>query len=178
VGAAQAAKLSPQCRDTKSPASAGLFFCLTKTTEGLLRRKLPTRAGIAGRTGRIAMRASGWMLTLALLAGGASAREAGDRVLARWAADGMWYPARVSAVQGREVDVAYDDGDVAVVDAADVRAIDWRPGSRLQCNWKNQGAYYWGKVAAMSGEQITFHYDDGYAETMTISRCRSMPAVE
>jgi hypothetical protein len=120
----------------------------------------------------------GGFLGLALLAGMASAREAGDRVLAVWPADGMWYPARVADVSGRAVKVAYDDGDVAVVDAADVRAIDWHKGSRLQCNWKNQGAYYWGRVAVMSGEQITFHYDDGYTETMTISRCRSLPAVE
>jgi hypothetical protein len=124
------------------------------------------------------MRISRWMLALALLACGAHAREAGDRVLARWAADGMWYPARVSAVQGRDVSVAYDDGDVAVVDAGDVRAIDWATGSSLQCNWKNQGAYYGGEVAAMDGETITFHYDDGTSETMTISRCRSLPDVE
>jgi hypothetical protein len=113
-----------------------------------------------------------------LLAGGAMAREAGDRVLAVWPADGMWYPAHITEVAGRSVKVAYDDGDVATLDAADVRAVDWGRGSRLQCNWKNQGAYYWGRVDAMDGEQITFHYDDGYDETMTISRCRSMPAVE
>jgi hypothetical protein len=126
----------------------------------------------------IAMRISGSMLLFALLAGGVAAREPGDRVLARWAADGMWYPARVSAVRGNEVSVAYDDGDVAVVEAADVRAVDWRTGSRLQCNWKNQGAYYAGRVGAMEGETITFRYDDGYTETMTISRCRSLPDVE
>jgi hypothetical protein len=90
----------------------------------------------------------------------------------------MWYPARVSAVQGGHVSVAYDDGDVAVLVAGDVRALDWHAGSRLQCNWKNQGAYYGGEIAAMDGETITFHYDDGYTETMTISRCRSAPAVE
>jgi hypothetical protein len=107
-----------------------------------------------------------------------AARNAGDRVLAVWPADGMWYPARISAVSGREVEVAYDDGDIATLDAADVRAVDWGPGSRLQCNWKNQGAYYWGQVATMAGEQVTFHYDDGAVETMTLGRCRSMPTVE
>lgn len=113
-----------------------------------------------------------------VLAGAASAREPGDRVLARWTPDGMWYPARIADVTGREVTVRYDDGEIAIMDAADVRQLDWRTGSRLQCNWKNQGLYYWGDVVAMAGEELTFHYDDGYKETMTVSRCRSMPAVE
>lgn len=117
-------------------------------------------------------------LALALLAGAAGARDVGDRVLAVWAADGMWYPARITAITGREVTVAFDDGDVAIMDAADVRAVDWGAGSRLQCNWKNQGPYYWGKVLSLDGEAITFAYDDGYKETMTISRCRSAPTIE
>jgi hypothetical protein len=121
------------------------------------------------------MRTFGWMLALALFAGSASAREAGDRVLARWAADGMWYPARIAQVAGSEVTVTYDDGQVAIMDAADVRAIDWAAGSRLQCNWKNQGLYFKGEVAARDGEQLTFVYDDGYRESLTISRCRAMP---
>jgi hypothetical protein len=118
------------------------------------------------------------VVALLLFAAGASARQAGDRVLAAWPGDGMWYPARIASIDGRSVEVAFDDGDVAVLDAADVRAVDWGRGSRLQCNWKNQGAYYWGRVEAMDGERITFHYDDGDDETMTISRCRSMPTVE
>src|SRR5688500_8874722 len=94
---------------------------------------------------------SGWLFALMLLTGGARAPEGGHRVLARWSADGMWYPARVTSVAGGGVQVAYDDGDVAVVEAADVRLIDWRVGSRLQCNWKNQGAYYTGTVGAKNG---------------------------
>ena len=118
------------------------------------------------------------VLVAALFAATATARDVGDRVLARWTPDDMWYPARITAITGREVTVAYDDGDVAIMDAADVRQLDWRVGSRLQCNWKNQGPYYWGEVVSMEDEVITFHYDDGYKETMTVSRCRQMPAVE
>jgi hypothetical protein len=113
-----------------------------------------------------------------VLSAHAAARNAGDRVLARWPADGMWYPAHIREVSGREVTVNYDDGNVAIMDAADARAVDWGPGSRLQCNWKNQGTYHGGQVATMAGEQVTFHYDDGAIETLTISRCRSMPTVE
>ena len=113
-----------------------------------------------------------------LLSTSAHARAVGDRVLAVWAADGMWYPGRIDDISGREVRVTFDDGDIAVMDAADVRAVDWVVGSRLQCNWQNRGPYYWGKVVSMEGERLTFKYDDGHVEDMTISRCRSMPTVE
>ena len=111
-----------------------------------------------------------------LLAGTAQARAPGERVLARWSGDALWYPARVLADAGGSVQVAFDDGDVEAVAAADVKAIDWRVGSRLQCNWQNKGTYYGGVVAAMQGETITFQYDDGDVEAMTISRCRASVA--
>lgn len=53
------------------------------------------------------------VLAATLFAGTASSRDLGDRV---------------SVVQGRDVSVAYDDGDVAVVGAGDVRSIDWATG--------------------------------------------------
>jgi hypothetical protein len=112
-------------------------------------------------------------VALALLAGTAHAQTAGDRVLAQWEADGMWYPARITAVKGREVHVAFDDGDVAVLGALQLRDLDWTRGSRLQCNWRNQGRFYDGTVDYIDGERIDFRYDDGDRETMTISRCRS-----
>ena len=102
----------------------------------------------------------------------ASAFEPGERVLARWSGDALLYPGRVQSVDGATVTIAFDDGDVAAVSAEDVKDLDWRAGTRLQCNWKNQGTYYGGVVARMDGEVIDFQYDDGYRETMTISRCR------
>jgi hypothetical protein len=115
---------------------------------------------------------------LALLAGAAAANSPGERVLARWAPDGYWYPARLTDLSGREATVTYDDGKVAIMGVADVRAIDWRAGSRLQCDWKSLGAYYAGKVLAMDGESITFLYDDGYKESLTVSRCRTPSAAK
>ena len=101
------------------------------------------------------------------------AAQAGDeRVLARWA-DGMWYPARVQASDAAGLRVSFDDGDVAVVNANSVKKIDWRVGTRLECNWHNQGKYFPGKIATMRAEIIELHYDDGDAEQMTISRCRA-----
>ena len=110
---------------------------------------------------------------LALAATGALAQNAGDRVLAKWGGDGLFYPGRVQQVEDKNYVVAFDDGDIATVRKADLREVDWKPGSRLQCNWKNQGRYYPGRVEEMKGESIVFLYDDGYRETITISRCRS-----
>ncbi|KFN49192.1 tudor domain-containing protein [Arenimonas composti] len=118
------------------------------------------------------------VLLLLLVAVGASAQAPGDRVLALWPADGMWYPARVEARAGDEVQVAYDDGDVGTVRADQFVPLHWEAGSTLQCNWRNRGRYYPGVVERIDGERIEFRYDDGDRETMTISRCRSLPPLE
>ena len=134
---------------------------------------LPGRAG-RPRTGNDMRNAIMAMAALlAMLAGHAWAQATGDRVLAQWDADGMWYPARITAVEGRTIHVAFDDGDLATVGALQVREIDWRAGSRVQCNWRNQGRYYGGSITFMEGERIDVRYDDGDSETMTIGRCRS-----
>src|SRR5690242_4886174 len=92
----------------------------------------------------------------------AIAQTKGDRVLGRWPADGLWYPARVQSVGPEGVEIAFDDGDVATVTKSDLRAPNWKAGTRLQCNWKNQGKYYNGKIETISGETIEVLYDDGY----------------
>lgn len=113
-------------------------------------------------------------LLLLVLATGAAAHAPGDRVLAVWGEDGLWYPARVEKVDAAGVHVLYDDGDTGVVKSSEVGPIDWKAGTVLQCNWKNQGKYYRGVVETVDGEKIEFHYDDGYKESITISRCRGL----
>jgi len=120
------------------------------------------------------MRRSVSLLIVSLLvAASAAAQTKGDRVLGRWPADGMWYPARVQTVGPEGVELAFDDGDVTTVTRTDVRAPNWKAGTRLQCNWKNQGKYYGGRIESISGETIEVLYDDGTRERITISRCRS-----
>jgi hypothetical protein len=122
---------------------------------------------------RLRVLASGALLVAGMAVAGVEPDwSPGDRVLARWSGDAMLYPARVQKVEGNAVLVAFDDGDVAAVAMRDVRSVTWKAGTRLQCNWKNQGTYYGGIVATMDGESIVFLYDDGDRETMTISRCR------
>jgi hypothetical protein len=121
-----------------------------------------------GKPANLSLGLAAWLAVAA-----ASAHAPGERVLAPWAGDGYWYPARVQSADEATVRVAFDDGDVSAVAAGDVRPLDWRAGSRLQCNWRNRGEYYDGVVATMDGETIEFHYDDGDRETITISRCRA-----
>lgn len=112
-------------------------------------------------------------LALGLLTNIASAQVEGDRVLAVWDADGYWYPGEIDYVDRLGIHIAFDDGDEAVVGRNEVRRVDWRAGSRLECNWKNEGEYFEGRVNWMRGESMEFLYDDGFREQITISRCRS-----
>lgn len=115
-------------------------------------------------------------LFLVLLAGAGvevEAHQRGDRVLAKWPADGLWYPARVQSVDADGLKIAFDDGDLLTLSERDLRAIDWRVGTRVSCNWQNKGRYFGAKIAAIKGEAIEIAYDDGDREQATISRCRA-----
>lgn len=101
----------------------------------------------------------------------------GDRVLGRWG-DGYWYPATVDRLDGDDLEVHFDDGDVARLGKERLRTIDWREGTRLQCNWKNQGRYFRATLAQREGERIEIAYDDGERETATLGRCRSGDAAQ
>ncbi len=109
---------------------------------------------------------------LVLLTTIAFAWKAGDRVLGQWS-DGLWYPAKISGVAGADFNISFDDGDTAVLPAAKVRKINWKIGTKVQCNWKRGGTYYTGTITKMEGESIHISYDDGDQEDSTISICRS-----
>jgi hypothetical protein len=109
-----------------------------------------------------------WLPTLVI-----AAPDAGDRVLAVWGPDGFYYPGRVQTLTDGGVAIAFDDGDVATVRPDQLRPIDWKVGTELQCNFRNQGKYYPARIARMRGETISIAYADGDNEQATISRCRS-----
>lgn len=109
---------------------------------------------------------------LIFVAAVAYAWQAGDRVLGQWS-DGYWYPASIAGVDGANYSVSFDDGDTAVLPASKVRAMNWKVGTKVQCNWKQGGVYYSGTITSMEGEYIHISYDDGDQEDSTISICRS-----
>lgn len=102
----------------------------------------------------------------------AFAWNVGDRILGQWT-DGLWYPAKVAGVQDGKFAVTFDDGDVGVLASAQIKRIDWRVGTKVQCNFRNAGLYYPGTITQMRGEVIHISYDDGDQEGATISRCRA-----
>lgn len=116
-------------------------------------------------------------LTLGLLvgpfSGTAHAQAVGDRVTALWEEDGLWYPAEIEFIDREGIHVSFDDGDQAIVARNEVRRLNWRVGTALECDWKNEGEYYPGRINSMRGENIDFVYDDGGREQLTVSRCRS-----
>ena len=91
-------------------------------------------------------------------------------MLARWS-DG-WYVGTVVKKVGDGVQVVFDDGDEAVVPSSGIRPLDWTTGTRVQCNFKGAGLYYWGVIAERSGVRATINYDDGDREVTLIGRCR------
>ncbi len=120
------------------------------------------------------MNRSRLLLVASLLyaAAASAAPPPGARVLAQWG-DGLWYPAKVGSTEGSRISVNFDDGDVAAVSPAQVKPLDWQAGTRVECNWHNQGRYYPGKLASIAGDNIQIRYDDGDSEAATVARCRS-----
>lgn len=112
-------------------------------------------------------------LGLVLCATNASAQVAGDRVLAYWEPDGLWYPGEIDYVDRQGFHIVFDDEDEAVVSRQEVRWLNWRVGSRIECNWQNGGEYFPGRIHSMRGERIDFAYDDGAREQLTVSSCRA-----
>ncbi len=107
-----------------------------------------------------------------VLSGSLFALSIGDRVLGRWS-DGYYYPATVVSIKGVSAELDYDDGDNAVVPAAQVKSITWKVGTKLECNFQNAGRYYPGTITQKNGDSIHIDYDDGDKEDTTIGHCRS-----
>jgi hypothetical protein len=103
----------------------------------------------------------------------AHAQTQGDWVLGNYRGQGYWFPGIVQSVDGGNVTVRYDDGDVETVGRSAVRPYDWMIGMAVECNWKNQGQWYRGTIASLAGESIGIAYDDGDKETTKTGRCRS-----
>ena len=111
-------------------------------------------------------------LAIGLFSGAANAQVAGERVVALWAEDGFWYPARIQSVD-RQVHVIFDDRSVAAVRKNEVRSLDWRAGTQLECNWQNKGQFFAGTITTIRGESIFLTYNDGDTERLTVRHCRA-----
>lgn len=112
-------------------------------------------------------------LALALFCSTAEAFRAGDRVLARWGNDGMWYPATVEYVDRLGLHITYDDGDEGTVRQTDLMILNWRVGTMIECNWHDEGEYRSARISQKRGDSIEVRYADNEAERTTVGSCRS-----
>ncbi|MBY0611399.1 MAG: hypothetical protein K2P80_04380 [Beijerinckiaceae bacterium] len=115
-------------------------------------------------------------LTIALLIAGigsAQAQTPGDWVLAKWKNGAYWFPGVIQSVTGDKLVIKYDDGDRETLSISSVRPYDWQIGARVECNFKNGGQWFAGKITALGGESLSIAYDDGDKESTRTGRCRS-----
>ena len=127
----------------------GKFAALAKNRSAKLKLAMPSRNGDA----RVQL-------------------QTGMRVLGQWG-DGFWYPATLGEQKGDVFQVAFDDGDRADLPRTRIRPIDWKIGSRVQCNWNSYGRYYQGTITRSNGDLVHINYDDGDQENTSIGKCRS-----
>ncbi len=97
--------------------------------------------------------------------------QTGDRVLASWL-DGFFYPGKIRQVQGDSCEIAFDDGDRAWVDAANVRRPDIKVGNEVFCRFHAGPLYLPGTIQTQNGEKIQVKYESGETEWTTISMVR------
>lgn len=112
------------------------------------------------------------VLSLALPAPALAFGE-GEWVLAQWKGSEFWFPGVVRGASGGKITIHYDDGTVETRPENQVRPYDWSVGTRVECNFQNQGKWYAGRIAALNNAKALIHYDDGDKENTTTGRCRS-----
>jgi hypothetical protein len=104
----------------------------------------------------------------------ATAQAVGDWVLGQWHGGNDWYPGVVMARNGNQVTIRYDDNTTETRPANQVRAYNWRVGSRVVCRFTN-GNWYDATITAMDpgGLTISVRYADGDTQITNTGRCRS-----
>lgn len=96
----------------------------------------------------------------------------GDRVLAWWSNEALWYPGTVKGMDGENYVVGYDDGTSAPLPADHLRPLVIETGQRLQANWLGAGTWYSGVVERKDGDKLAIKYADGDEETIEVSKVR------
>jgi hypothetical protein len=121
------------------------------------------------------MKLAKWGLLMGLMFASLSALayQPGEWVLARYRNGAYWYPGVVHSDRNGTVAVNYDDGDREVLPSNLVKNYSWQVGTRVECNWKNGGKWFAGRITALRGGALSIAYDDGDKENTSTGRCRS-----
>jgi DUF971 family protein len=97
----------------------------------------------------------------------------GQRVLGRWQRGPIYYPGKITRVEGERIWIDYDDGDKEATDVAWVRLAPaafgspWKVGQRVLAHWRPAGAFFVGVIRSIQGNAVQIHFDDGDRATIT-----------
>ena len=104
-----------------------------------------------------------------------SAQQAGEYALAQFQGNAKWFPGVVVSRFGYMVRVRYDDGTVEDRPRNQVRAYDWRVGSKIECMFTDN-QWYAATITAMNADGVSLairYDDDGVMERTTTAKCRA-----
>jgi hypothetical protein len=105
----------------------------------------------------------------------ALAHEVGDWVLAPWQDSDQTFPGVVTATSGNAVTIRFDDGTKETRIASEVRAFNWRAGSKVECRWTD-GHWYAATIRSLAADGYTMQVrydDDGVIQNTNTGKCRS-----
>ena len=98
----------------------------------------------------------------------------GDRTFAYWEGDGYWYPATITAIDGEDITVRWDEDDSEEVVAADcLDGYSVVVGETGAESWStDDDEYYPVTVNDVQGESIQVEYEDATIEWVDITNLR------
>lgn len=108
---------------------------------------------------------------LLLMATSAGAYTAGEKVLGRFGNMDYWYPATISAVEGGQFALNYDDGSTETVAKSQLRPLVWKKNQQIECQFEAD----WQR-AVMTGESagsLTGLLEDGSTKSSPVAKCRT-----
>jgi hypothetical protein len=99
---------------------------------------------------------------------GAGAWQVGDRVLAHWSRNGLWYAGTVRGADGDAYHVVFDDGDQTWVQADELTALELPPGTPVLAPRPGRLGYCPAEVRNFDGARVRLRYDDGVEESVAL----------
>lgn len=99
--------------------------------------------------------------------------DIGDRVLALWPVEDIWwYAGTVIELEDEEFVIAYDDGDRAVLASEHLAPLELTVGTIVHGRFQAGEAYFPGTITELRGNAIFIEYQDGDSEWTTAAMIR------
>lgn len=99
---------------------------------------------------------------------GSGGWKVGDRVLALWEPNGLWYAGTIRGGDGDRFHVVFDNGDQSWVTQEQLTALELPSGTAVLA--PRSGSYAPAEVRHFDGVRVQLRYDDGTEETVEVRR--------